>query len=183
MEQFKLTNQEVSENQVEGAKVSWRNESSQLQQLFDRLCKLLISRYNALVDFLTESKATTHPGDFENPHKLTATQINCYTKGDIDNLFDALEGKFAKKKVYAVEIGTNWYEYNHVNFITVPSPELRVGQQALVQLDMNPNDDDCAALYEEFKKINHIFIGNGYARFYCFYDTPVANVKMKMVVV
>ncbi len=58
--QKKISDEEVVENQIEGISHEWYGRPSELQSLFDRLCKFLIGRYNSLIDLLSSNNGATN---------------------------------------------------------------------------------------------------------------------------
>ncbi len=57
-ESHSISAQEIEENRIEGVKLHWRGEATQLQQLFDRLPTLAIERHNSLVEELSQRLST-----------------------------------------------------------------------------------------------------------------------------
>ncbi len=87
----KLTEEEILANQVEGISHEWYGRPTELQSLFDRLCKFLISKYNSLIDLLFSNNGasnikTTSGKTVEESLSVKADSDDVYTKTQTDDL-------------------------------------------------------------------------------------------------
>ncbi len=89
--QKKVSDEEVISNQIEGVSHEWYGKPSQLQALFDRLCKFLIGRYNSLIDLLSSNDGASNI----NTTSGKSVQDVLLEKADIKNVYTKEEAQQA----------------------------------------------------------------------------------------
>lgn len=92
MEEFKntedfqqISDDEITQNDVEGSGNPLKGSVADNQAVFDRLPKLIAGKVNALIEFVNNIKNffIAHLNDTENPHKVTASQVKSDSNSNI----------------------------------------------------------------------------------------------------